>query len=277
MAPARWCGRGNGRSACRRRHPGADGPGTDRRPGEVTRPLLVPGTEVRAHGGVHRADPGVDEGLDRRVGVLGRAGVVREVEHAGDAAVDGGEGGQPGADVHVLRPVDGGVAGQRGAHVSAEVVDVRHGPAQLGLPGVAMGVDEARRQDGAARVDRHRAVPPQLGTDRGDRVALDQQIGVVQDARAGVHGDDRRVGEHDAPVRIGGTAPELFEHGGVGGVEGGHGRSCSSCQGGAACAVRAVIPASAQPRPATRPPSTQVRRTPPAYSLDGRKTCVHNP
>ncbi|MGW6688025.1 hypothetical protein [Streptomyces sp. NPDC054961] len=86
-----------------------------------------------------------------------------------------------------------------------------------------MGVDEARREDRARRLDDHRAVPVQAGTDRGDGVALDAQVGVVQDTEAGVHGDDGGAGEQDAPVRTGGPAPKLFEHGGAGGIGADHG------------------------------------------------------
>lgn len=114
-------------------------------------------------------------------------------------------------NVHVLRPVDGGVAGQRGHHVAAEVVDVGHDPAQLGLPGVPVGVDETGGQDRAGGVDGHRTVRAQVRSDRGDGVAFDEQVAVPQDAQFRVHRDDGGAGEQDASLWIGGPASQLFE------------------------------------------------------------------
>lgn len=188
---------------------------------QVAGPLPVPLPEVRAHGGVHASDAGVAECLDGGVGVFAGAGVVGEVEHGGDAAVDRGEGGQPGAGVHVLGSVDRGVAGQGGHDVAAEVVDVRHDPAQLGFPGVPVGVDEAGAEDRAGGIDDHGVARAEVGADGGDGVALDEEVAAVDDAEAGVHGDDGRAGEEDAPF-VCGAAPELFEDGGAGGVVGVH-------------------------------------------------------
>jgi hypothetical protein len=152
-------------------------------PGQVRGPLPVPGAEVGRHGGVHAADAGVAQRPHGGVGVRGGAGVVREVEHGGDARVDRGQRRQPGTGVHVLRPVDRRVAHQDLGDVAAEVVHVRHDPAQLGLPGVAVGVDEAGCRDHVGCVHDDRVLGGQVVPDRGDGRTLDQDVGSVEGAQ----------------------------------------------------------------------------------------------
>ncbi len=206
-----------------RDQPGAAAVPVDQ-PAEVGRPLPVPVAEVRPHRRVDPADPAVQQRLHGRVGVLGRPGVVREVEHRGDARVHGAEGGQPGPHVHVLGPVHGRVPGQRGAHVARQVVDVGDDPAQLALPGVAVGVDEAGGQDRAGGVDddrvRRLSAGPQVGADGGDGATDHQQVTGGQGAEGGVHGDDGGAGEQDAPPGVAVGAAQQVEQRGPGGVGG---------------------------------------------------------
>lgn len=74
---------------------------------EILRPLPVPGAEMRCHGRVHSAYARVHERGDRGIGVRRTAGVVREVEHRGDAAVERGDRGETCAEVDVLGLIRG--------------------------------------------------------------------------------------------------------------------------------------------------------------------------
>jgi hypothetical protein len=91
---------------------------------QIAGPLVVPGPEVRSHGGVDSADASVDERVERRVGVRRGTGVVGEVEHRRDARIQRGERREAGADVHVVGCVDRSDAGQGRHDVGAEIGDV---------------------------------------------------------------------------------------------------------------------------------------------------------
>ena len=59
---------------------------------------------------MYAADPGVDQRLDRGVGVVVAAGVVGVVDDGGGAGVQSNQGGDEGADVVVVRAVQRPVA-----------------------------------------------------------------------------------------------------------------------------------------------------------------------
>ena len=56
-----------------------------------------------------------------------------------------------------------------------------------------------------------RPLGAQVAADGGDGGALDEQVADREGAECGVHGDDRRAGEQDAAVRVGGGAAQLIE------------------------------------------------------------------
>ena len=149
---------------------------------------------------VDRADARFLEAADRGVGVLGRVRDVRPVQQRGDPGVQRAPRAQEVAGVHVVGAVD--PAGRR-ADV-AEVVRIEpavgQDVAELSLPGVPVGIDEARHDDHGRRVDLARR-RPQIRPDRGDLAALDQHVGPVEVAQRGVHGEDHAALEQDALAR----------------------------------------------------------------------------
>ena len=150
---------------------------------------------VGAAVGVLRPDPGLLQALDRGVGVLGGVVDVRPVDQRGDAGVEALQ--RPGqvAGVDVLGPVERceGVE-----HLDEVVVQgrVRRAVADRRLPGVPVGVDEARDDDLARAVD-DLGVGLDGGLDADDLVVLDQHVagGPVPDVR--VHRQDGAALEED--------------------------------------------------------------------------------
>ena len=94
------------------------------------------------------------------------------------------------AGVDVVRPVVRGELVEDRPEVRDQRV-VRGARPDRRLPRVAMGVDEARDDDVAGRVDHLRPVRGQVRADGGDRVALDEHVGSGQLAQG------RVLGEHD--------------------------------------------------------------------------------
>ena len=141
------------------------------------RPLLV----ARAVG-EDGARAGVLEALDRGVGVGRRGEVVGPVEQRRDPRVERLGGAQEVADVGVL-----------GAEVLGEArVDphqvVTEGPVggeepQRRLPGVPVGVDEARHRDRVGHRDALRVGDAEVGADVDDLAVLDQDLPRFKHAR----------------------------------------------------------------------------------------------
>ena len=101
----------------------------------------------------HRADAAVDEAIDRALGVLQRRDVVAPVDECGDAGIDLGQRTHQIGDVVVL-----GLVARR--QVGMDVLEIigrqpfGADAAQRRLPGVHVGVDEARHDDLVGGVDR---------------------------------------------------------------------------------------------------------------------------
>jgi hypothetical protein len=113
---------------------------------------------------------------------------VGPVDQGGDAGVEALQRtGQVGV-VDVLGPVDRGVVVQYAGEV---VVQGRVGraPADRGLPGVPVGVDEARDHDEAGSVD-DLGIGADLRLHGGDPVVLDEDVAARQVADVRVHGHD---------------------------------------------------------------------------------------
>ncbi len=160
---------------------------------------------MRSHRGVDSTNAGVDERLDGRVGVLRCAGVVREVQHLGDARVEGRERGELRTDVHVGRGVGRCDLDQSGREISDQVVDIRDGASHLRLPGVSVGVHHAGCDDATGRVDddvgRCAMVGQVLG-DLGDLRADHQHVAGAEVSDLRVHRDDGGPVHEHPPARV---------------------------------------------------------------------------
>jgi hypothetical protein len=138
---------------------------------------------------------------------------MRPVEGRGDAGVHRLQGAEQVARVDVLGAEHLAVLQVVEDEVLAER-PVAAVAAQRRLPHVAVGVDHARHQDAAGSVDLDRALGHlQAGSDAGDRVVDDEDVGVLEHA-VRLDGDHDGVAEHDGPARR--------EVVGVGGVDVGH-------------------------------------------------------
>ncbi|MCQ0007091.1 hypothetical protein [Actinomadura madurae] len=181
-----------------------DPEGDPARPGEVRRgdALEVPDT-LGMVGEVRRreraaleeavAEPGPHSGIqqpgDRGIGVLRGVVAVREVEDRRHTCVEGLQGAELVAQVHVSRGVRGGdrepdpveVVGQR--PVGAD-------RAGLGLPGVPVGVDHPRCDDVAGDVEDLGIGHVQLRSDGDDGAVLDEDVTLRENPGGGVHGDE---------------------------------------------------------------------------------------
>jgi hypothetical protein len=124
--------------------------------------------------------------------VLGGVEAVREVEQGGDTAVERLQCAGVVAGVHVL----GAVFARDLEPHAAEVVE--QGPvgadaAHRGLPGVAMGVDEAGEHQHAGRIDDLRPGHRVRSPDLRDAAVLDHDVGVFEATVTGV------ADQHAAP------------------------------------------------------------------------------
>ena len=140
--------------------------------------------------------------VDRGVGVLGRLQAVRPVDAGGHPGVDRLDGRQQVARVVVLRAellapaqvVVDEVLGER---------PVGAVPAHGRLPHVPVGVDHARHDDAARGVDDRGALRHlEVLADRGDPLAGNQDIRVVEDRVRVVHRQHGRIPEHDRLTRL---------------------------------------------------------------------------
>ena len=158
------------------------------------RPPLAAGRDAV---GVDRADAGVLQTLDRRVGVIGRVVDVRPVEQRRDAAVERLERAGVVADVDVLGAV---VAADAAEHDREVVVEraAREDAADRRLPRVPVRVDEPRHDDHPGRVDLLRVGDVEAAPDLDDLAVLDEDVAVRDLADVGVHRDDEAVADQQA-------------------------------------------------------------------------------
>ena len=98
------------------------------------------------------ANARIDERLNRRIGVRGRARVVRVVDHARDAGVDAAERGDQVADVDIVRAIVAREPIVRRRHVIGDRA-VRDDAAKLPFPRMAMRIDEPGNDDRVRGVD----------------------------------------------------------------------------------------------------------------------------
>ena len=126
---------------------------------------------------------------DRRVRVVRRVHDVRPVDQGRDARVERLEGAPAVRGQHVV----GAVVRRELVEDAPEVGDQREvrsaGPDRR-LPGVAVGVDEARDDDVAGRVDDLRPVGRDVRPDGRDLVVLDQDARARQLSDVGVDRED---------------------------------------------------------------------------------------
>ena len=78
--------------------------------------------------------------------------------------------------------------------------------AQHGLPGVAVGVDEAWKHIVVSRVDDFGSGGVDVGADRGDDAILDQDIGALEVARLRIDGEYRPMLDEDR------SRPAILRH-----------------------------------------------------------------
>ena len=151
--------------------------------------------------GEDRPDLRVLQAADGLVGVGRRVHDVRPVDERRDARVDALERAPQVGRVDVVGPV----VRRELVEDRPEVGDqreVRRARPDRRLPGVPVGVDEARDDDVAGRVDRPRAVGRQAVADGGDPVVLDQDVGAGHLAERRVLGeDDPTLDEHSVGHR----------------------------------------------------------------------------
>ena len=107
--------------------------------------------------------------------MLGRVVDVRPVEHRRHARVDRLERAEVVPGVDVLGAVGGRELVEDDVEVAGEA-DVRRDPADHGLPGVAVRVDEARHDDAARGVDHLGVADLERRADGGDPIVLDQDV-----------------------------------------------------------------------------------------------------
>ena len=163
---------------------------------------MIPIAGAGRPGRVHGADAAIEQRFDRGIGMGGAAGIVRVVDHASDAGIDAAHGGEVIADIVILRPIEFGERQMRGVHVVRKRRRIGIDAAQLSFPGMAVAIDQAGHDDGIERIDHLRIRSIDLGRDRGNLAAFDQEIAFHQVADLGVHADDGAAFEQDAALRI---------------------------------------------------------------------------
>ena len=125
---------------------------------------------VREAVGEDGPDPRLLQPADGLVGVVRRVHDVRPVDERRDARVDALERAPQVGGVDVVRPIVRRELVEDGPEVGDQREVGRAGPDRR-LPGVAVGVDEARDDDVAGRIDRPRAVGRQVLADGDDPVS----------------------------------------------------------------------------------------------------------
>ena len=90
-------------------------------------------------------------------------------------------------------------------------------PADLTFPGMAVTIDHPGDQDGAAGVDDDRVLRggAEVRCDRGDLLALDEQVAAHEVAHRRVHRDDGGALEQDAAARVADGPLQAIEGGGI--------------------------------------------------------------
>ena len=169
---------------------------------ELGRGRPLPGALEDVAVGEHEPARDLLERVDRRLRVIGRPQPVRPVHAGGHAGVDRLDGREQVARVHVLGPED--------LAPGEVVVDEVLGEGPVGavaahrrLPHVPVRVDHARHHDAARGVDlRGAGGDLEARSDRGDPLADDQHVGVVEDRVRVVHRQHGRVPEHDRLARL---------------------------------------------------------------------------
>ncbi len=148
------------------------------------------------------AHAAVDQRLDGGVRMGGAAGIVRIVDHAGDAGFDAADRGQVIAGVVILRPVGLGEGEVRRIGIVGKRRRVRVDEAQRRFPGMAVTIHKAGHQNGVAPIDHLGIGGGDIRCDGGDLLAFDQQIAFRQVADPRVHADDGGTLDENAVARI---------------------------------------------------------------------------
>jgi hypothetical protein len=144
-----------------------------------------------------RANAGLVETVDRRVGVVRSRIVVAPVDQRGRAAMDLVERAHQVGDEDVFRAEQRGEPAVHRLHVTGNRPIGGH-PAQRALPGVHMGVDQARHHDHVGGVDDLRAVGRrQLRRHGGNVIVLDQHIAAGEIGNSRIHRNDRAALDQD--------------------------------------------------------------------------------
>jgi hypothetical protein len=157
-----------------------------------------------------RADAGLGQAVDRRVGVLGRVVHVRPVEERRNATVDGFERAHQVRDVDVLGAVLDADVVEHAGEVLIERAARQHA-AHGRLPGVAVRVDEARHHDAIACVDDVRVrARLKILADRDDLGALDQHVRVRHVAELGVEREHVATLDQSGVICVEASADHVF-------------------------------------------------------------------
>ena len=155
-----------------------------------------------------RPDAALDQPVETAVAVIRRRVVVEPVEQRRHARVELVQRADQRAEADVL-----GCEARR--HAAVQVLEillkapVAGDAADAGLPGVEVGVDQARHDDHAAAVDDLAVLGAEIGieigADGGDRAVLDQHVAVGDDADVRVHRHHPAVSDqclgHRSPLR----------------------------------------------------------------------------
>ncbi len=170
---------------------------------EILRPLMGPIAGIGRAGGMDSAHAAVDQRLDRRIGVVGAARIMRIVDHAGNARVDAADGRQVVGGIVVLRPVSLGKGKMRRIAVVGKRRRIGIDAAQRRFPGMAVAIDKARHNDGVVRIDHLSVRGSERRRNGGDLLALDQHVALHKVADLGIHADDGAAFEQNTVSRIG--------------------------------------------------------------------------
>ncbi len=125
--------------------------------------------------------------LEGRVGVAVPAAELTPVDHRGDSCLRGAEQPDQRGGVDVVGRAMGSV--RSGMSSNGRVAEA----AEQRLPDVPVGVHEPRHDDGVPSVDQLGVTGPHPRADLGDRVAVDQHVGLVVVADRGVHAENAAI------------------------------------------------------------------------------------
>ena len=158
--------------------------------------------------GEHGSDTGIRQRLDDRVRVLRGVVDVRPVQHRGDAGVDGAERAEQVGGIDIIGRH---LRAERPLHDVAVVFEraVRQHVAQITLPHVAVGIDEARHHDRLGGIDHVCVGCSDVRLHRGNPAALDQDIGLLEVADRAIEAEHATALDQDRPARRGGRGRRL--------------------------------------------------------------------